>query len=213
VDSFGCPLDSDKDGVYDYLDKCPGTPRGVKVDSKGCPLDSDGDGVFDSMDKCPDTPKGVKVDKTGCPLVMDGDGDGVPDSVDKCPRTPKGATVNEFGCWICEDINFDFNKWEIKPEFHKSLDDQVSFLKQNTELIVEVQGHTDNLGTKEANQLVSERRANSVRDYFIQKGVPAKRLIAKGYDYTVPLTSNDTKEGRAKNRRVQLSVCYDLMVE
>ena len=68
VDDWGCPLDSDKDGVPDYLDKCPGTPAGVKVDKDGCPLqDSDKDGVTDDLDKCPGTPAGVKVDKDGCP--------------------------------------------------------------------------------------------------------------------------------------------------
>ena len=66
VDNWGCPLDADKDGVPDYLDKCPGTPIGVKVDKDGCPPDADKDGVPDYLDKCPDTPIGVKVDKDGC---------------------------------------------------------------------------------------------------------------------------------------------------
>jgi len=96
VDAVGCPIDSDGDGVPDYLDKCPNTPKGVKVDAVGCPLDSDGDGVVDAADKCPNTPKGVKVDAVGCPL--DSDGDGVPDYLDKCPNTPKGLVVDETGC-------------------------------------------------------------------------------------------------------------------
>jgi len=96
VDEKGCPLDTDGDGVPDYMDRCPNTPKGVKVDERGCPLDSDGDGVPDYMDKCPDTPKGVKVDERGCPL--DSDGDGVPDYMDKCPDTPKGTKVDEKGC-------------------------------------------------------------------------------------------------------------------
>ena len=144
---------------------------------------------------------------------MDSDGDGVPDNVDKCPRTPKGATVNELGCWVCKDVNFDLNKADIKPESYKNLDEQVAFLKQNTHLIVEIQGHTDNTGTKEYNQMLSEKRANTVRDYFIERGIKKDQLIAKGYGLTMPLTSNDTKAGRAKNRRVQLSACYDLMVD
>jgi outer membrane protein OmpA-like peptidoglycan-associated protein len=96
VDAVGCPIDSDGDGVADYLDKCPNTPKGVKVDAVGCPLDSDGDGVADAADKCPNTPKGVKVDAVGCPL--DSDGDGVADYLDKCPNTPKGLVVDETGC-------------------------------------------------------------------------------------------------------------------
>ena len=95
VDGNGCPIDSDGDGVPDYLDKCPDTPRGTKVDAAGCPLDSDGDGVVDTMDKCPDTPKGMAVDKNGCP---DTDGDGVPDNLDKCPGTPRSVPVNDNGC-------------------------------------------------------------------------------------------------------------------
>ncbi|MFH2043800.1 MAG: outer membrane beta-barrel domain-containing protein [Pseudomonadota bacterium] len=96
VDKDGCPPDTDGDGVYDYLDKCPNTPKGVEVDEIGCPLDTDGDGVYDYLDKCPDTPKDVKVDEDGCPL--DTDGDGVYDYLDKCPDTPKGVEVDENGC-------------------------------------------------------------------------------------------------------------------
>jgi outer membrane protein OmpA-like peptidoglycan-associated protein len=96
VDKDGCPMDTDRDGVSDYLDKCPGTPPGVKVDKDGCPLDSDKDAVPDYLDKCPGTPAGVKVDKDGCPL--DTDKDGVPDYLDKCPDTPPGVLVDQNGC-------------------------------------------------------------------------------------------------------------------
>ncbi len=101
VDEFGCPLDSDGDGVPDYLDKCPNTPPNVKVDSDGCPLDSDGDGVPDYMDICPDTPRGIEVDEFGCPY--DRDADGVPDYLDKCPDTPYNAAVDEHGCPLDSD--------------------------------------------------------------------------------------------------------------
>ena len=90
------PIDSDGDGVLDTLDKCPGTPAGVKVDTDGCPLDSDKDGVADYLDKCPDTPVGVAVDKDGCP--PDSDKDGVADYLDKCPDTPAGVAVDKDGC-------------------------------------------------------------------------------------------------------------------
>ncbi len=96
VDKMGCPKDTDGDGVADYLDKCPGTPAGVAVDANGCPKDSDNDGVADYLDKCPNTPAGVKVDASGC--APDADGDGVPDQVDKCPDSPKGSAVNAEGC-------------------------------------------------------------------------------------------------------------------
>jgi OOP family OmpA-OmpF porin len=101
VDEFGCPPDTDKDGVPDYLDKCPGTPAGMKVDKDGCPPDSDGDGVPDYLDKCPGTPAGVKVNKDGCPL--DSDGDGVPDYLDKCPGTPAGVKADKDGCPLDSD--------------------------------------------------------------------------------------------------------------
>ncbi len=113
VDAVGCPLDTDGDGVPDYLDKCPGTPKGVEVDAKGCPIDSDGDGVPDYLDKCPGTPKGVKVDKHGCPL--DSDGDGVPDYLDKCPGTPRGVPVDEHGC-PPEGIVIHGDEWAVQGQ-------------------------------------------------------------------------------------------------
>ena len=68
VDEFGCPSDSDGDGVPDYLDKCGSTPIGAPVDANGCPKDSDKDGVADYLDKCPDTPLDTKADENGCPI-------------------------------------------------------------------------------------------------------------------------------------------------
>ncbi|NOY45508.1 MAG: OmpA family protein [Deltaproteobacteria bacterium] len=96
VDARGCPPDTDGDGVADYLDRCPGTPRNVAVDAKGCPTDSDGDGVADYQDQCPGTLPNVPVDARGCP--PDSDGDGVADHEDRCPDTPQGAPVDRSGC-------------------------------------------------------------------------------------------------------------------
>jgi len=111
VDAKGCPLDSDGDGVPDYLDKCPGTPKGVAVDAAGCPIDSDGDGVPDYLDKCPGTPRGAKVDAKGCPV--DSDGDGVPDYLDKCPGTPRGVPVDKTGCPI-KGIEVMGDEWMVR---------------------------------------------------------------------------------------------------
>jgi OOP family OmpA-OmpF porin len=197
------PLDSDGDGVPDDIDKCPDTPRGVQVDAKGCPLDSDGDGVPDYLDKCPDTPQGAPVDAEGCPL--DSDGDGVADYLDQCPGTPKGATVNSVGCWAFEGVVlFDFAKYEIKPEAYSLLDEAVSVLKKNPEIVVEIQGHTDNIGSGAYNQKLSENRAKAIVDYLVDHGIASYRLTAKGYGFTQPVASNDTEEGRARNRRVEL---------
>jgi len=96
-------VDSDGDGIADGMDRCPNTPRGVRVDSLGCELDSDGDGVKDSRDKCPGTPAGVSVNADGCPMDKDSDGDGVNDDMDKCPGTPAGATVDASGCELDGD--------------------------------------------------------------------------------------------------------------
>jgi hypothetical protein len=212
VDDVGCPLDSDGDGVPDYLDKCPGTPRGVEVDAEGCPIDSDGDGVPDTADKCPNTPAGVKVDDVGCPL--DSDRDGVPDYLDKCPGTPRGVPVDDNGCpptgvvvrgdeWAVEgQILFDINKDTLKPDAQALLDRVAAYLQTNLEWHVEIQGHTDSTGPRTWNDTLSQMRADAVRDYLITRGVAADRLTAKGYGPTEPIASNDTREGRQQNRRV-----------
>ena len=200
VDSKGCPLDSDGDGVPDYLDKCPGTPEGVEVDSKGCPLDSDGDGVPDYLDECPGTPKGVKVDSRGCPL--DSDGDGVLDYLDECPGTPKGARVDERGCWVSDTL-FDFNRYEIKPQFQPVLDEVVVVLKENPYLKIKIQGHADILGTKAYNQKLSEMRAKAVMEYLASEGIEPTRLSSVGYGFSRPKATNETEAGRALNRRVE----------
>ena len=197
------PKDSDGDGVYDDADQCPGTPRGTKVDSKGCPLDSDGDGVYDNQDQCPGTPRGTKVDSKGCPL--DSDGDGVIDDVDRCPNTPKGANVDQRGCWVLRSINFDTEKYNIDTNDVVILDAVVAIMKDNPSLRIEIQGHTDNKGTAAYNQGLSERRAKAAMDYIVKKGIDKGRLTAKGFGFSNPAASNDTPEGRAENRRVELS--------
>jgi len=167
-------------------------------------LDSDGDGVTDDLDRCPDTPKGVTVDSKGCPL--DSDGDGVADYLDKCPNTPKGATVDARGCWTyAAVVMYDINSAEIKSEAYPMLDEAVSILKKNPEIKVEIDGHTDNTGSAAYNMNLSERRAKAVMKYFVDKGVEAERLSTKGFGFTKPAASNKTKEGRAKNRRVELT--------
>jgi OOP family OmpA-OmpF porin len=167
-------------------------------------LDSDGDGVPDYMDRCPDTPKGVTVDAKGCPL--DTDGDGVADYLDKCPNTPKGATVDARGCWTyAARVMYDFNSAEIKSEAYPMLNEAVSILKKNPEMKVEIDGHTDNRGSAAYNMNLSERRAKAVMKYFVDHGIAAERLTTKGFGFTKPAASNATKEGRAKNRRVELT--------
>jgi len=197
------PLDSDGDGVVDDLDSCPDTPKGVTVDAKGCPLDSDGDGVPDYLDRCPGTPTTVVVDSSGCPI--DSDGDGVSDYLDRCPDTPEGATVNEVGCWALRATAlFNTNSSYIMGSAYTLLDEVVTILQENPEMKLEIQGHADNTGTPEYNLWLSERRASRVMEYLLSKGIDSQRLAAKGYGSTQPVISNDTEEGRARNRRVEL---------
>jgi OOP family OmpA-OmpF porin len=211
------PQDSDGDGVTDDKDRCPGTPHGATVDAYGCPQDSDGDGVYDGIDECPDTPRGALVDARGCPL--DSDGDGVYDGIDKCPGTPPGTAVDKDGCplhagrplfepgkekLVLEGVNFAFNSDELTPESHETLDNVAASLQDWSEVRVRVEGYTDNIGDAQYNLGLSDRRAKAVRDYLISKGIDASRLEWKGFGEADPVASNDTPEGRAKNRRVEL---------
>ncbi|MBF0214658.1 MAG: OmpA family protein [Magnetococcales bacterium] len=194
--------DSDGDGVMDDQDRCPATPRGVPVDAKGCPRDTDGDGVTDDKDLCPDTPRGVGVDEKGCPL--DSDGDGVTDDKDQCPDTPRGAKVNEVGCWALTDLRFRFNRHELDPASYPVLNAVVRVMHDNPGLRIEIQGHTDPVGSLGYNEMLSKKRARSVMDYLVRQGVVAGRMVAVGLGWSQPVASNDTEEGRAKNRRVEL---------
>jgi OOP family OmpA-OmpF porin len=177
VDAVGCPLDTDGDGVPDYLDKCPDTPKGAKVDSVGCPLDTDGDGVYDYLDQCPDTPKGVKVDAVGCPI-------------EKCVS-------------VTLDILFDTNKSDIKSSYHDEIGKVAELLGKLKDSTATIEGHTDNVGSDAYNLKLSDRRANSVKKYLEEKyGIAAGRLDASGYGETKPIADNSTAEGRTQNRRV-----------
>ncbi|MBZ0169582.1 MAG: OmpA family protein, partial [Kofleriaceae bacterium] len=199
--------DADRDGVPDSADKCPNTPVGVKVDATGCPLDSDGDGVADYKDQCPNTPAGVKVDATGCPL--DSDGDGVADYKDQCPGTPAGVKVNQLGCpkrepIVLKGVNFAFNSAELTPPSLTILDGVAEILTKHPDVKVIIAGHTDSIGTAQYNKKLSQRRTESVRNYLISRGVNAANLTAVGFGEEKPIASNDTDEGRANNRRVEL---------
>lgn len=137
--------------------------------------------------------------------AMDSDADGVNDCDDRCPATLKGAHVNQFGCWIV-DIKFDNDKSNIKPQYFNELDGAAQVIMNNPGVTIEVQGHTSNTGSAEYNQALSERRANSVANYLSEKVGGSATLSARGYGLTQPIDTNDTEEGRANNRRVELKV-------
>jgi OOP family OmpA-OmpF porin len=177
-------LDSDGDGVADDRDNCPGTPAGVAVGEDGCPLDSDGDGVTDDMDQCPGTPVGVEVDEVGCPKTVLGGG---------------------ARSWTFNNITFDLNKAVIQASSYEVLDEIAAALKADPQLRVTIEGHADSTGEQAYNQDLSQRRAEAVVEYLAGQGVDASRLSAKGYGEDRPIADNATPEGRAKNRRVQLT--------
>jgi OOP family OmpA-OmpF porin len=210
VDEKGCELDSDGDGVVDSADRCPNTPKGTVVDEKGCELvDSDGDGVVDSADRCPNTPKESLVDEKGCEL--DSDGDGIVNGKDRCPETALGVKVDARGCQlkdviVLEDVRFATDSAELISHSEKALDEMVDTLKRYRDLRMEVAGHTDRRGPRRYNLSLSQRRAETVRNYLIAKGISADRLTAKGYGPDKPVADNTTPRGQAANRRVELRI-------
>lgn len=137
--------------------------------------------------------------------MLDDDADGINNCNDKCPNTLKGAHVNPLGCWIV-DIKFDNNKSNIKPQYYRELDNVVTVIQQNPGVNIEVQGHTSSTGTAVHNQKLSERRALAVKNYLTRNIHNGGTLTARGYGLTQPIDTNETEEGRANNRRVQLEV-------
>lgn len=164
--------------------------------------DSDGDGVPNDADACPGTPPGIQVDASGC--AIDSDGDGVADDVDACPDTPRGAIVDHRGCWIVKGVNFDYKKWDVKPQFNTNLDNIINILKRTPDLKIRIEGHTDNIGSEKYNLELSEKRAQAIKDYLVGNGIDQTRITSVGYGFSRPIAGNDTKEGQALNRRAEL---------
>ena len=135
----------------------------------------------------------------------DNDGDGVCDTDDQCPNTPRGANVDYRGCWVIGDVFFDFDKSNIKPRFYYELDAVLKVLKMNPSLKIRIEGNTDNIGTAKYNMGLSNRRANSVLKYLVKAGINKNRLSTVGYGFDRPIATNITPEGRALNRRVELT--------
>lgn len=215
VDAKGCaiPQDSDNDGVVNANDNCPNTPQGTKVDAKGCaiPQDSDNDGVTDANDRCSNTAANVKVDMQGCPVPLDSDNDGVLDKNDRCPNTTAGSKVDNNGCELkavidLKGVTFANNSDRLIGNSVEILDDAAKTLLRNSGIKVEVAGHTDNRGALSYNQQLSQRRAEAVRSYLVEKGVDSSSLTAKGYGPSKPVADNSTSEGRSANRRVELRI-------
>jgi len=202
--------DRDGDGVVDEKDECPDSAGPIAL--IGCP-DKDGDGVPNYKDKCPNVAGSPKYQ--GCP-IPDTDGDGVNDDEDKCPLV-KGVASNR-GCppirkEVIEKVDvyarrvfFVRAKDIIERNSYRELDGVVAVLKADTTLHLHIEGHTDTEGTDERNQSLSERRARSVKHYLESKGIADGRMDYKGYGSKRPMATNNTAEGMALNRRVELKL-------
>jgi len=204
-DKDGCPdPDNDDDGVTDKSDKCPGYDSDkrdnfIKVkedkdgfeDEDGCPdPDNDKDGILDNDDKCPNEPETFNQYK---------DADGCPD------KSP--ITITRDRVLIMEKIYFETNKAKIRSISFPILNTVAKTLIAHKELkIIEIQGHTDERGSNRHNLRLSQRRANSVRNYLINKGLGADRLTARGYGEDQPKCRQSTKACWSKNRRSEFVI-------
>jgi outer membrane protein OmpA-like peptidoglycan-associated protein len=205
----GCP-DTDGDGISDNEDACPEVAGLAAL--KGCP-DTDKDGVADKEDKCP-TVAGPK-ENGGCPWP-DTDGDGVLDKEDKCPEV-KGTVANEGCPEIAESailelnqysktVLFESGKYNFKEEHYPTLVSITKILKQYPYSRFVVEGNADSEGTNAMNQILSENRATSVKNYLVENGIQADRLQTIGFGETKPINTTRTVKGMAQNRRVEFSL-------
>ncbi len=210
----GCP-DTDNDGLFDFIDNCPEV-AGPK-ENNGCPWpDTDQDGTLDKDDDCPNTP-GPR-ENAGCPYT-DSDNDGLRDKDDKCPNTP--GPIENDGCpeieeevqeilrTAFENLEFETGKDIIKEESIPSLTELAEVLVKRPEWKLQISGHTDNVGNDQANLVLSKKRAEAVKNFMISKTIESERLYVLFFGETMPIASNDTKEGRQKNRRVEMKIIFE----
>ena len=146
----------------------------------------------------------IKID------LPDLDRDGVEDRIDQCPATPCNFTVDNYGCPIKATlkIHFPTNSAVIKDRSIPRVDEFAQFLLKNRGSRVNIVGHTDSVGTDSNNLSLSKRRADSVKRALIERGVSPARLSSQGMGESMPIASNDTNEGRARNRRIEAEIRY-----
>ena len=168
--------------------------------------DDDNDGVLNSVDSCPTTPAGNEVDAKGC--CLDDDKDGVINSTDKCLTTPAGQVVDADGCMLKVDlhINFNTNSYSIDAQSDANIADFAHFMELKPEYSAKITGHTDNRGSASYNKTLSQKRAEAVKALLVEKGVAEDRIASEGMGEESPVVDNSTKEGRAKNRRIEASL-------
>jgi len=185
----GCP-DQDGDGVADYKDKCPTIPGLAQY--YGCP-DTDGDGVYDVIDLCP-LEKG-SPENNGCPKVVE--------RIDIMEIPDEDATILQEAF---DNLEFAVGSSNISAASFESLDKLIELMNKRPEYRIYIAGHTDNTGIAKKNEALSLSRANAVRDYLLTKGISPTRIKTEGFGSSRPIESNDTPEGRQKNRRVEFRV-------
>jgi outer membrane protein OmpA-like peptidoglycan-associated protein len=220
-DEDGCPdLDNDQDGIPDRDDRCPDEPEDFDgdEDTDGCPdliKDSDNDGIPDDVDRCPLQPEDIDgfQDDDGCP-DLDNDLDGIPDEVDNCPSSPEtfNGYQDEDGCpdekpieekFVLRGVNFESGSAALTPDSYGILDEVIRSLQAYPEVRVEIRGHTDSQGPASFNLELSQRRAESVRQYLVNGGTDPSRIVAIGVGEEEPVASNANPEGRLQNRRIE----------
>ncbi|PCR97009.1 hypothetical protein CP336_08620 [Pseudomonas fluorescens] len=159
--------------------------------------DEDGDGVFDRRDRCPDTPANTPVDHRGCPLPQ------YPVAEKPAEPAPQSEviTLSDAG-----NVLFDFDKSDLKPAAKSQLDSLMDKLRNADVVSIKVIGHTDGKGSDAYNQALSERRASSVAAYLLSQGLAPDKLTSEGRGKREPVADNETEEGRAQNRRVELHI-------
>lgn len=225
--------DTDGDGLSDGLEvETKTNPRSTDTDGDGlkdAEEDSNKNGKVDARETDPrkaDMPEGpptpppappveapteaTGLDLTEAPPSNDTDADGVANDKDKCPDTAPKLTVDAKGCvvigksFVLEGVTFASGKSTILPQSAKVLEQALATLNQNSEITVEVGGHTDSQGKPAANAKLSQDRAEAVKAWLMNHGLPGKRITGtKGYGAQKPRANNATADGRAKNRRIE----------
>jgi OmpA-OmpF porin, OOP family len=192
-------------GASETLEEVPQSAPVAATPAAIVESDNDNDGVVDSKDRCEHTPQGAEVDAFGC--VADNDKDGVYNSKDKCPDTHAWADVDADGCAIkmSVHINFAFDSANIPEEKATEIDAFAEFLKKQP-YNVRITGHSDAKGEHAYNMELSTHRAESLMKALIKRGIEPQRLKATGKGENEPIASNETEEGQAANRRIEIEL-------
>ena len=153
-----------------------GFARSFFDNPRGCALDDDKDGVKNEFDKCPDTPRGMVVDENGCEKKVD----------------------------LSKAILFDTASAKIKSVNEMILSNLVTQLKNQPEVSIIIDGHTDSVGSDKMNMVLSQKRADATANELIKRGVSADKISTRAFGESEPVASNNSADGRAKNRRVEV---------